>query len=353
MNIQEIYKQKGLKVHQLAQLIDIDASLMSRILNGKRRPTAQQIKKIATALDLPHADLLKYYLSEEIVALVQPYPQLANDILYFAEKRINYLLQESVAQVAQPSKKIKVKLAELTALSEQWRKAKPLDELQLRKLQNFFYTEYTYESNRIEGNTLTLQETHLVINEGITIGGKSMREHLEAINHQQAIHLLDEFIQKQSRLNSHVLLQIHQFILKGIQDQYAGKYRSVQVMIVGSQHVPPAPYLVDKLMEEYFLFYEQNLGKLHPVLLAAEMHERLVTIHPFIDGNGRTARLVMNLILLQHGYPIVNIKGGKKSRLAYYNALEKVQLHHDSTDFQQLVIDYALTSLKAHLELAS
>jgi len=353
VNIQEIYKQKGLKVHQLAQLIDIDASLMSRILNGKRRPTALQIQKIATALDLPHADLLKYYLSEEIVALVQPYPQLANDILYFAEKRINYLLQESVAQVAQPSKKIKVKLAELTAIAEQWRKAKPLDELQLRKLQNYFYTAYTYESNRIEGNTLTLQETHLVINEGITIGGKSMREHLEAINHQQAIHLLDEFVQKQSRLNSHVLLQIHQLILKGIQDQYAGKYRSVQVMIVGSQHVPPAPYLVDKLMEEYFLFYEQNLGKLHPVLLAAEMHERLVTIHPFIDGNGRTARLVMNLILLQHGYPIVNIKGGKKSRLAYYNALEKVQLHHDSTDFQQLVIDYALSSLKAHLGLAS
>ena len=102
----------------------------------------------------------------------------------------------------------------------------------------------------------------------------------------------------------------------------------------------------------YFLFYEQNLGSLHPVILAAEMHERLVTIHPFIDGNGRTARLVMNFILWQNGFTTVNIKGGKKSRLAYYNALEKVQLQHDSNDFQQLVINYALASLKAHLELA-
>ena len=153
------------------------------------------------------------------------------------------------------------------------------------------------------------------------------------------------------RLNSHVLKQIHQLILKGIQDQHAGKYRSVPVLISGSMHVPPAPYLLDKLMEDYFLFYEQNLGRLHPVILAAEMHERLVTIHPFIDGNGRTARLVMNLILWQNGFTTANIKGGKKSRLAYYNALEKVQLHQDATDFQELVVDYALASLKAHLEL--
>ena len=255
-------------------------------------------------------------------------------------------------QSAKPSKKIKTKLAQLDELLKAWQTAKPLDVLQLEKMQAYFHTAYTYESNRIEGSTLTLQETHLVINEGITIGGKSMQEHLEAVNHQQAIHFIKDLVQDQMRLNSHVLKQIHQLVLKGIQDQHAGKYRSVPVLISGSKHVPPAPYLLDKLMEDYFLFYEQNLGRLHPVVLAAEMHERLVTIHPFIDGNGRTARLVMNLILWQHGFTTVNIKGGKKSRLAYYNALEKVQLHHDATDFQELVADYALASLKAHLELA-
>lgn len=352
MNIQEICKQKGLKVHQLAQHLAIDSSLMSRILAGKRRPTAAQIQSLATALGLAHTDLLKHYLSEEIVALVQGYPQLATDILHLAEERVSYLLKDRTFESAQPTKKIKTKLAQLDELLKAWQTAKPLDALQLEKMQAYFHTAYTYESNRIEGNTLTLQETHLVINDGITIGGKSMQEHLEAINHQQAIHFIKDLVQDQMRLNSHVLKQIHQLILKGIQDQHAGKYRSVPVLISGSQHVPPAPYLLDKLMEDYFLFYEQNLGRLHPVILAAEMHERLVTIHPFIDGNGRTARLVMNLILWQNGFTIVNIKGGKKSRLAYYNALEKVQLRHDSTDFQLLVINYALASLKAHLELA-
>ncbi len=352
MNLQEICKQKRLKVYQLAQLLEIDSSLMSRILSSKRKPTAPQIQKIASALDLPHSDVLSHFLSQEIVEIIQEYPQLAPKILSLAEERISYLLQETNFSVIQPSKKIISKLAQVSALFNKWQQARPLDALQLEKMQAYFHTAYTYESNRIEGNTLTLQETHLVINEGITIGGKSMREHLEAINHSNAIQLVQDFVQNRVGFNSQVLKQIHQLILNGIQDQYAGKYRSVQVMITGSQHVPPAPYLLDKLMEDYFLFYEQNLGKIHPVLLAAEMHERLVTIHPFVDGNGRTARLVMNLILMQHGYPIVNIKGGKKSRLAYYNALEKVQLHHDSTDFHALVADYALTSLKAHLELA-
>jgi Fic family protein/DNA-binding Xre family transcriptional regulator len=351
MNLQEICKQKGYKVHEIAQQIGIDSSLMSRILAGKRKPTALQMQKIAVALELSHSDVLTHYLSQEIVQIVQHYPQLAPQILHLAEERVSYLLKDADFESAKPSKKIKTKLAQLDELLKAWQTAKPLDALQLEKMQAYFHTAYTYESNRIEGNTLTLQETHLVINEGITIGGKSMQEHLEAVNHQQAIHFIKDLVQDQMRLNSHVLKQIHQLILKGIQDQHAGKYRSVPVLISGSKHVPPAPYLLDKLMEDYFLFYEQNLGRLHPVILAAEMHERLVTIHPFIDGNGRTARLVMNLILWQNGFTTANIKGGKKSRLAYYNALEKVQLHQDATDFQELVVDYALASLKAHLEL--
>jgi Fic family protein len=325
---------------------------MSRILTGKRKPTSLQIQKLAVALELSHSDVLTHYLSQEIVQIVEHYPQLAPRILQLAEERVSYLLKNTDFESAKPSKKIKTKIAQLDELLKAWQTAQPLDALQLDKMNGYFHTAYTYESNRIEGNTLTLQETHLVINEGITIGGKSMHEHLEAVNHQQAIHFITDLVHDQLRFNSHVLKQIHQLILKGIQDQHAGKYRQIQVLISGSKHVPPAPYLLDKLMEDYFLFYEQNLGRLHPVILAAEMHERLVTIHPFIDGNGRTARLVMNLILWQHGYTTVNIKGGKKSRFAYYNALEKVQLHHDATDFQLLVVDYALASLKAHLELA-
>lgn len=352
MNLQEIYKKKGLKVHEIAQKIGIDASLMSRILAGKRKPTQLQIQKLAAALDVAHSELLTHYLAEEIAVLVQDYPQLAPQILLLAERRISYLLNDSEFAIAKPSKKMLEKLSQIDELQKNWQQKKPLDQLQHKKIQSYFHTAYTYESNRIEGNTLTLQETHLVINEGITVGGKSMQEHLEAINHQDAIYFIEDLVRQKIKLNIQTLKHIHQLVLKGIKDVHAGKFRGVQVMITGSQHVPPAPYLLDKLMEDYFIFYEQNLDHLHPIILAAEMHERLVSIHPFIDGNGRTARLIMNIILLQHGFTIVNIKGGKKSRLAYYNALEKVQVHHVATDFHLLVADYALASLKAYLELA-
>lgn len=181
--------------------------------------------------------------------------------------------------------------------------------------------EYTFESNRIEGNTLTLRETDLVINEGLTVSGKSMREHLEAINHQEAIGYIKKLMEKGFSLFERELLTIHNLILRGIIPEDVEKYRRVQVMIKGSSHMPPQPYMVAKDIEDYFIWYETHKNKLHPVILAAEMHERLVSIHPFIDGNGRTSRLVMNLILLQHGYVIANIKGDYENRMKYYNAL--------------------------------
>ena len=129
-----------------------------------------------------------------------------------------------------------------------------------------------------------------------------MREHLEAINHQEAIGYIKHLMEKNSLLNEREVLSIHNLILRGIHPEDAGRYRKVQVMIKGSTYMPPQPYMVSKQMEDYFIWYEANKNSLHPVILAGEMHERLVTIHPFVDGNGRTSRLVMNLILLSHGY---------------------------------------------------
>jgi Fic family protein len=218
-------------------------------------------------------------------------------------------------------------------------------------MEEYFQTSYTFESNRIEGNTLTLQETHLVINEGITIGGKSMHEHLEAINHKEAIALLMDLVSNKTPFTAFRLKQLHQLILKGIDTKNAGVYRRLPVRISGSAHIPPEPYLVDKLMEDYFLFYESQKSIVHPALLAAEMHERLVSIHPFVDGNGRTARLVMNLILLQNGYTIANLKGNLADRMRYYQALEKVQINHENEDFYQLILEHAEISLTEHLHL--
>ena len=148
--------------------------------------------------------------------------------------------------------------------------------------------EYTYESNRIEGNTLTLSETALVIDKGMTVSGKSLREHLEAINHYQAVLLLKEFVHDENPLTEHLIKQFHALILQSIDPKSAGSYRNQPVMISGSLHIPPAHFLVPELMEKCLQGYEEHKANLHPVLLAAEMHERVVSIHPFVDGNGRT-----------------------------------------------------------------
>ena len=206
--------------------------------------------------------------------------------------------------------------------------------------------EYTYNSNRIEGNTLTLRETDLVINKGLTIGGKSMREHLEAVNHYEAITLIKEIVTADSILNENIIKDIHSLVLRGIDRENAGKYRSVPVAISGSRHEPPQPWQVPKLMEDLNFWIQEEAENLHPVIFAAEIHERIATIHPFIDGNGRTARLLMNLVLLQNDYTIASISGDTESRLAYYNALEKCNLNQDKTDFMVLITEYVYDSME-------
>lgn len=197
--------------------------------------------------------------------------------------------------------------------------------------------EYTYESNRIEGNTLTLRETELVVEKGLTVGGKSMREHLEAINHHEALLFLRDVVRDNQPLTESLLRQLHALILHGIDHANAGRYRNVPVMIAGSRHIPPQPWAVPVQMEQCFAWYEAQRETLHPVLLAAEIHERIATIHPFIDGNGRTARLAMNMVLLSRGYPIANIPGDTESRRAYYDALELGNLSGEKEGFYRLI----------------
>lgn len=210
--------------------------------------------------------------------------------------------------------------------------------------------EYTYDSNRIEGNTLTLHETDMVVNKGITIAGKGLREHLEAINHKEAIDFIKEIVQKKEPISERVLLDIHSIVLHSIDRENAGKYRRVPVIISGSRHIPPQPYLLQPKMDELFQWYEANKDSMHPVVLAAQMHEKLVSIHPFIDGNGRTARLLMNLILMQHGYPIANIKGDNETRRRYYETLEEAS-SGDNSAFLEFIEDVVIQSLEHYLKI--
>lgn len=180
---------------------------------------------------------------------------------------------------------------------------RPLPPALVRNLEEWFRVELTYTSNAIEGNTLTRRETAAVIEKGITVGGKSLREHLEATNHARALDVVNSMIKKKpSALTAHDILSIHGLILNGIDDTNAARYRNVPVRISGSPVVMPNPAKVLSLMED-FLRWLTTRNSLNPVAFAGEAHYRLVTIHPFVDGNGRTARLLMNLLLLMRGYP--------------------------------------------------
>jgi Fic family protein len=352
LELSHYIKQKGIKIIDLARSLKLDPSFLSRAFSGQRKLQAFQIKKLAVLIEMPLEELQAHFLALEVQKILQPYPKLVNKVFTLTEERIAYLSGKKRNQKVQLPPKLESLLVTLSELQQQWQAQKPLEASQLQKLQTYFNLAYTYESNRIEGNTLSLQETNLVVNEGITVGGKTLQEHLEVINHQEAIHFIEQLVVNLQTFNKSVLLQLHRLILMGIDTKNAGVYRTVEVRITASKHVPHTPLLLNDLMDGYFEFYELNKRTMHPVLLAAEMHKRLVTIHPFIDGNGRTARLVMNLILLQNGYTLVNIKGNLKNRLKYYQALEQVQLNHEHTEFYKLILSSAEKSLLQHLELA-
>jgi Fic family protein len=243
-------------------------------------------------------------------------------------------------------------LNEVDSLKQQLDQLRPLPPDALKKIQDAFEIEYTYDSNRIEGNTLTLQETALVVNEGVTISGKSMREHLEAINHAQAIEFIKEVAQKEADISEWVIKEIHGLVLHGIDKTNAGKYRDVPVMIAGSKHLPPPPYLIQEQMEAFINGYQQlKREQTHPVVISAYLHDELVKIHPFIDGNGRTSRLLMNLNLIANGYTITNLKSDNEAKQAYYIALETSHTTGNHTPFYLLVAQTVKDSLMQYLSL--
>ena len=250
------------------------------------------------------------------------------------------------------SEDINVLLKEVDVQKEQLSALRPLPEEALKKIQDALDIEYTYESNRIEGNTLTLQETALVVNEGVTISGKSMREHLAAINHAEAISYIKDIAKQDIEISERTIKEIHALILHGIDRENAGRYRTVPVMISGSTHMPPQPYLIEKQMEDFILRFKQmEAEKVHPVLIAAYLHDELVRIHPFIDGNGRTSRLLMNLYLLRHGYVIITLKGSNDAKVNYYKALEMSHTEQLPEDFQKLVIEAEIAALQKYLSI--
>ena len=237
--------------------------------------------------------------------------------------------------------------AKVDELNKKLNSKRPISKETLRSLKESINLEWTYNSNGIEGNTLTLRETQVVL-EGITIGGKSLKEHLEVINHEKAILFLDDLVTDKKPITEWNIKNIHQLVLKEIDDDNAGKYRSENVKIKGATHIHPDYLLVPELMEKLIINYD-TWQKYHPIIKAALLHGELVKIHPFVDGNGRTSRLVMNLSLMNSGYLPVIIK--KEKRLEYYNALDKAHTTGDYTDFVKLVNELEIEMINKYLKL--
>jgi len=237
-------------------------------------------------------------------------------------------------------------LIQLDLKKQQLDAKRPLPTHTVQSLREKLFLEWTYNSNAIEGNTLTINETKVVL-EGITVGGKTMQEHLEVINHQDAIFYVEDIVRKEEPLSEWQIKNLHRLVLKGIDDRYAGVYRDQQVFISGATHTPPAPLKIQEQMDALLNWYKEEAQELHPVLRGAMLHATFVGIHPFIDGDGRTARLLLNFELMKAGYPPIIIR--VENRLAYYNALDKANASEDYEDFIELVSMEAEASLDLYL----
>lgn len=223
---------------------------------------------------------------------------------------------------------------------------RPLPKYTAQSLREKLFLEWIYNSNAIEGNTLTINETKVVL-EGITVGGKTLREHLEVINHRDAISYVEDIVRKEELFSEWQIKNLHRLVLKGIDDGYAGVYRDQQVFISGAFHTPPPPFKIQEHMDALMSWYNGEAQALHPIVRGVMVHAIFVGIHPFIDGNGRTSRLLLNLDLMKSGYPPIIIR--VENRLAYYNALDKAHTTEDYQDFIELVAKEVEASIDLYL----
>jgi Fic family protein len=228
---------------------------------------------------------------------------------------------------------------------------RPFEPTIVTEIKKLYDVRFTYNSNAIEGNTLTQSETELVLTKGITVGGKTLDEHLEVIGHKDAIDYIESLAKKDTEINEWEIKQIHNLILRKINPDEAGSYRTLDVMAAGTNYHYPPHYLLSQLMRDFAIWLNSESAlKLHPVEYATMAHYRFVSIHPFRDGNGRTARLLMNLLLIRAGYPIVVINN--QIRNDYINALAYVQQNQDDLgQLFALVFDATITSLVEILRL--
>ncbi|HWS29568.1 MAG TPA: Fic family protein, partial [Clostridia bacterium] len=233
----------------------------------------------------------------------------------------------------------------IDALKAELERNRPLTQGELERMRDEFLIEYTYDSNAIEGNTLTLKETALVL-QGITVDQKPLKDHLEAVGHRDAFLYVEQLIRDKVPFSERVIKDVHSLVLMD-RPLDKGVYRRMPVRIMGAYHEPPQPYLVAPQMEQ--LVAEFAKTKLHPIESTALFHLKFEGVHPFIDGNGRTGRLILNFELMKNGYPPINVKFTDQKR--YYACFESYYREGDAGPMVKIVAEYVEERLAAILKL--
>lgn len=222
---------------------------------------------------------------------------------------------------------------------------RPLTEGELERLNEEFIVEYTYNSNAIEGNTLTLRETDLVL-KGLTIDKRPLKDHMEAVGHKEAFEFVIELVKDNVTISERIIKQIHYLVLADKKED-RGVYRRIPVHIMGAYHEPVQPYLIEPKMEQLLHDFAENNE--HIVTKLARFHIEFEGIHPFIDGNGRTGRLLVNLELMKAGYPPIDIKF--TDRIAYYDAFDEYHVKHNLSAMENLFAGYINSRLELYLKI--
>ena len=244
------------------------------------------------------------------------------------------------------SKELSPLLLKIDALKAELDKKRPLTQGEAERLRDEFMVDFTYNSNAIEGNTLTLKETAMVL-EGMTIDQKPLKDHLEAVGHRDAF-LYIEDIAKDTRISETVIKNIHSLVLMN-RPEDKGVFRKIPVTIMGAYTEPVQPYMIEPKMMELLAENEKRKKKMHPIERIARFHLEFEGIHPFIDGNGRTGRLLLNLDLIQNGYPAINVKFA--DRKTYYAAFDEFYKNGDAEPMIELVARYVIERMKQYLEI--
>ncbi|QSW89487.1 helix-turn-helix domain-containing protein [Flavobacterium endoglycinae] len=317
-------EQKGLKTRELAQLTGIDQALISKFESGTRKPTKDQVTKLSQLLEIDYETLMVVWLKEKILYEIGD-NEFALKALLLVEQEIQKNKKEIDFAILSSNQII---LDEIEALKNQ---LQSFNHFELRQISKTLELEFIFKSIHSNGNSLTLEETKSVINEGTTISGKNMQEHLEAINFQEITTYIKDLSQKKTGLSEKEFLSIHNLIFKGIKFENAGKYKNDP--------------LVSREMNLLFNWYETHKNNLNPIILASEIYLKILDINPFEKGNLQIANIIMNWILLQNNYIYSVAQNDKNRPNEYFSALDEYQIKNDKSVF----INYILKIEKENL----